>query len=179
MDISLASCITCLCLCSCLWSVTVVNWTSRRLLLTFFVISVWVFTVKILIVMKKFLLCTHTFPRNYSCSFEHSKIPDFNCVLLPVASCNNWQTIVSKCNSVTTNVRSPYRMHRTTVSEIVNLNCIIPSSTYNHIWIDWGKLCTENSVWVSRHFSSRLHFEGKWLCSFIENLNMTVFTTNS
>ena len=112
----------------------------------FIIVCFWRKFVYVHIIVEHLLLGACAFPVNNSRFAKHSHIPYFNRIFLSVASCNHRIAIISKCNRVTTYVRSPKDVNWSSIPNVVNLDCVVPTPTYNHVLVYIVKFCAKDAI---------------------------------
>jgi len=64
-----------------------------------------------------------------------------------------------------------------TVSSVIDLNCVIPATRNDHVWVSLVEFTTEDSIRVSWKLSELLHSESKGLGRFVVYADLVVLAT--
>jgi len=75
-------------------------------------------------------------------------------------------------------MRSINRIYGASISQVINLDCIVPSSRHNHVRVYFVKLSTENSIGVTNLFISFFHFECELFSGLVVDMNVFITACN-
>lgn len=133
----------------------------------------------VLVLVHKSFLTSAAFPRDNSRSFVHPEVICLNTVINSVAACNHGVSIISDLDGVATNVGSINCANWATVPQVINLNRVVPSPRYNHVWLLFVELHTKYSVRVTRQLRQFLHLKRQRFCRLVVHLDFVIFTRYS
>jgi len=85
-------------------------------------------------------------------------------------------TVRSEVYSIAAYVRAIPTGGRTLLSDIINLDCVIPSTRSAYVWIVGIPLDTENSVGVTAMETAFFHLEHDTLCMLIVNADVFILS---